>query len=310
MPISLRHKSALTVGVVVLLAVTACAPAPLLPRPAPLGRAVASVRMPQVADPLTAYAQDPLVLVRVRHAVDVLSSRCMKRFGEFTIKPANYTQLAASFVEGASRLYGITDSAVAAQYGYLPVPIPLVADPPEETTAQFRLIYLGLRPGQNPAQVSQTESPGTARGQQIPVGGCLGSARKTITGQITGRPHGQANLGFELDVAAWVAAWSDSETMRAKSDWSSCLARHGYRMVDPLEGVPTRAEGPASQSEIQQALADISCKESTGFIRKANAVAVRFAQKALLNNKIALQPSKQFNDEALQNANSVLAGKL
>ncbi|CAN5317997.1 hypothetical protein BH09ACT2_BH09ACT2_04340 [soil metagenome] len=308
MLISLRRKSVIAAGIGLLIALSGCAPVP--PKPdAPLRESNASLLAThQLADPLAAYAQDPTVLITVQRAVDVLSTQCMKHFGNFTVKPANYNDLAASFVEGDSRLYGITDPIVAAQYGYLPATVPLVPDPPEETTDEFRLIYLGLRRGQNPAQVSDTQSPGTGRGKQIPAGGCLGNARKAITGEITGRPQGQASLGFELDVTAWAEAWTDPETTRAKSDWSNCMAAHGYRMFDPLNDAPTRAAGPASKSEIQQALTDISCKKSTNFISRANTVNARFAQQALLANTMALQPSKSFNEEALQNAQAALNG--
>jgi hypothetical protein len=122
--------------------------------------------------------------------------------------------------------------------------------------------------------------------------------------------HAQANIGFTLDFAARTDAKTDPEMFQAKSNWSNCLTHLGYHLSDPLDDLPIRGGGRASQGEIQQALADISCKESTNSTSRANAVTIRFALHARETNRIALQPSQQFNDQALQNAKAVIAKKL
>ena len=73
-------------------------------------------------------------------------------------------------------------------------------------------------------------------------------------GQRMREALGEADIDEDRQQRAIHVLIIDAETTRAKSDWSNCMAAHGYRMFDPLNDAPTRAAGPASKSEIQQAL--------------------------------------------------------
>lgn len=308
-----RHSTVnIALGGLLVLGMAGCSSSLVTVSPEqPRVAVVTSVRTPAVvADPLLAYAQDPKVLLAVQEATDILTKRCMASFGYPAYVVQDIDRPAASFAEGNTRLYGITDRAVAARYGYLPAPTAPFVDGPKSTTGRYRLVLTGLRPGDNPARVSRTASPGMVRGQVLPAGGCLGAARTQLTGNIQGRAIGAAALGFQLDVTAWADAWTDSRTENAKDDWSLCMADHGYRVHDPIDDQVQRgsvADVEASAAEIKQALADIGCKESTDFTARASAVNAVFAQRSLDANRAALEQSKEFNENALLKSREVIA---
>jgi hypothetical protein len=303
----LRKSVLLTVVVGAIVAVATTGFTSQSPIPTPPGpKAAFAGQVPPQADPLRDYAQNPEVIVAVTRAEDILASACMKTFG-FGYQAQDYDTLAQSFVEADSRLYGITDPAAAAVYGFLPAPTVMQVRPAEETTPLYQLALTGLKPGQNPTEVSPSKSPGTVSGRAVPPSGCLGQARLTLTGVANGGPPEEATLGQDLDGKAWVDALNDPASVAARADWSGCMADAGYSMKDPLEDIPDPQGSTGTPAEIKQALADISCKGSTGYIARVNAENVRVAEEYLEQNRTALQASKAFNDNALKNANEVIA---
>lgn len=299
---------AVVVGAVLVMATTACSSPTVMPHPTAtvVDQGFGGIMPPQT-DPLLAYAQDPDVIIALQRAEDILTDRCVRTFGFDGFQATNYAALAASFQVGGSRLYGITDAKVAAKYGYLPAPSEDATTPAEQSDDSYRFVLLGLKPGQNPGQVSHTTSPGNVGKLTIPPGGCLGQSRQQLTGEISGRPADQATLGFDLDVKAWHVAWSDPVTEHAKDDWSACMAKSGYKIHDPLDDVPTSNDTAApSKRVVREALTDIACKKSTNFISRANAENVKVAQQYLEHNQLGLQASKDFNDHALEKANKII----
>jgi hypothetical protein len=135
----------------------------------------------------------------------------------------------------------------------------------------------------------------------------LGQARLTLTGVANGGPPEEATLGQGLDGKAWVDALSNPASVAAKADWPGCMADAGYSMKDPLEDIHDPHGSTGTPAEIKQALADISCKRSTDYIARVNAENVRDAEQYLEQNRSALRASKAFNDNALKNANEVIA---
>lgn len=266
-----------------------------------------SGELPPLADPLQDYGQSPTVIVAMTRAEDILANACMKKFGFSGFQPHDYEAMAESFTVDDSRLYGITDPRVAALYGYMPPPSRVNARPSEETSTSYRFVFQGLKPGQKPTDVSTIESPGNVAGLAVPPAGCLGQARLKVTGSVSEQPPDQAVLGHALDDKAWSDAWIDPTTQAAKAVWAACMAKAGYKMLDPLDDIPPQKGANASPAEIQQALADIACKKSTGFVAKANAENVRVANQYLEQNQLALEASKAFNEETLKKANDVIA---
>jgi hypothetical protein len=303
----LRKSVLVTVAAAAIVALATAGFTSQPPTPTPPGPSAAFAgQLPPQADPLRDYAQNPEMIITVTRAEDTLASTCMKTFG-FDYQAHDYDTLAQSFVEADSRLYGITDPAAAAVYGFLPAPTVMQVRPPEEITPSYQLALTGLKPGQKPTEVSSSKSPGTVSGRAVPPSGCLGQTRLTLTGTANGEPPEEATLGRDLDGKAWVDALNNPASVAAKADWSGCMADAGYSMRDPLEDIPSQQGSPATPAEIKQALADIACKGSTDYIARVNAENVRVAERYLDQNRSALQASKAFNDNALKNANEVIA---
>jgi len=272
---------------------------------------------PPTPDPLLEFAQDPIVMVAMVRAETILTQTCMARFG-YEFKPEmDFDEYAESFVVSDARLYGITDPVVAKVYGYLPAPggsaIPNANAALESPT--FSLVLTGVKPGEAPTPDVLSTSPGESEGIVIPAGGCLGNARLTVTGSASGNAPDSATLGQDLHIQVWREAMQDAKLTPARDAWAACMAEGGFRGIDPVDG-PAKLSGlgedksinPASEAEVKQALADIECKRSTDSVKKANAVHVDHALRAIKDNEPALQDSKAFFENAFKNATEIISG--
>ncbi len=75
------------------------------------------------------------------------------------------------------------------------------------------------------------------------------------------------------------------------------MARSGYKRKDPVNDdlkIKDRDTNPAPAAEVQEALADITCKVLTDFIKRANSVHVEYANRAIEADQTALDESKTF----------------
>ncbi len=263
-------------------------------------------KAPPLANPLRAYGQDPSVISAQARAVDILTRDCMAKYGFEDYEAQDYDALERSFFMDDTRLYGITDARTAQQYGYLPPPTASSEGSSRQVAPLYQFTLTGLQPSDNPAQLDLGESPGSVEGQPVPPAGCLGQARLEVTGSVTERPPADAELGHALYNRAWYDSWNSPTTQQAKALWSECMVKSGFDVKDPLDDIPIRTGTKPSNSEIEQALADIACKESTDFIAKANAENVKVAQRYLDENLVALKASKEFNERALAKATAII----
>lgn len=309
-------RAAVVVGVVVMtLTTAACTSDTPQTEPVPSSFAFSGIA-PPTPDPLLEYAQNPTVMVAMVRAETALTQKCMTQFG-YDFKPEmDFEKYAESFVESDARLYGITDPVVAKVYGYLPSPgeAGLPNANAELASPTFNLVLTGAKDGEAPTAEVLSKSPGSSGGIEIPAGGCLGEARLQVTGTVSGNEPDSATLGQDLRVQAYQAAMQDAKVTAAKDAWVKCMAKDGYAAADPLvgpgefsaladDGTVIRAD----ESEVKQALVDIECKRTTDWVNTANAVHVDYALRALNENQLALEESKNFFDNALKNANDVIA---
>lgn len=309
-----KWVAAATVCVALALTTAACTSDAQQTEPAPSSFAFSGIT-PPTPDPLLEYAQNPPTMVAMARAETTLTQKCMAQFG-YDFKPEmDFEKYAESFVESDARLYGITDPAVAKVYGYLPAPG--TAGIPNANAAlagpNFNLVLTGAKDGEAPTAEVLSKSPGTSGGVQIPAGGCLGDARLKVTGNVSGNAPDSAALGQDLRVQSYQAAMQDAKVTAAKEAWATCMAKDGYTGIDPLGPEEFSGLGedgtfnPASESEVKQALVDIECKCTTDWVKTVNAVHVDYALRAINENQHALEESKNFYDNALNNANDVIA---
>ena len=311
---SFLRRAAVVFGVALTLTTPGCTSDVQQTEPAPSSFAFSGVT-PPTPDPLLAYAQNPTVMVAMARAETALTQKCMTQFG-YEFKPEmDFDKYAESFLVSDARLYGITDPVVAKVYGYLPAPGTAI---PTANAAlagpNLNLVLTGAIDGEAPTADVLSKSPGTLGGIEIPAGGCLGDARLKVTGNVSGNEPDSAALGGELRIQAWRAAMQDEKLAAGKEAWARCMAKGGYTGIDPIDGSEKFSGlgedgtiNPASESEVKQALVDIECKRTTDWVKTANAVHVDYALRAINENQLALEESKNFYDNALKNANDVIA---
>lgn len=265
---------------------------------------------------LHGYFLTPEEFVTVSQAGRIVTARCMERFGFDYPVPDFATavqRMQASETESDSRLYGITDRAVAAEYGYAPPPSPPAAageGPETESAAYQKVLFAGRLPGtyrgRTPTSIGQID------GVQVPPGGCVGQATFEISGTYDG-------LGTQLGRQLWIQsnqrARSDPEYRAATADWAACLRNKGYRVTDPLndDGDIERltadlGERPPSREEIALALADIDCKEKTDLVRRQNTIDLRYAEDTLEEHQLVLDEERTRLDALLKSATAVVEG--
>jgi len=210
-----------------------------------------------------------------------------------------------------SRLYGITDESDAKHFGYLfqnNTPA-RPKEAPNSGTDAYQLVLVGLRPGEHPALAGRAVSPGKVGGLTVPPAGCLGAARKQLTGNETGQPTGES-LASDLAHAAYNYAWDDPRSAVAKSDWSACMAKAGYVEKDPLTAlgeINRDLSSKAPAAEIAEAVTDVKCKKSTDFVARVNKVNVEYSTAAVEKNQLALTSEKEFWASAVNKANVLIS---
>jgi hypothetical protein len=215
--------------------------------PAPPILASAGLRLP-VEDYLPTVDQnDRLAKARV-----ALIRACLSRWGiAYEVAPVPSGSYGPATL--TDRRYGITDIAVARQYGYGLGP----RDPAQITRPsppKLDLDGLTVLSGQGRSVVA---------GLAVPDGGCVGEADRALTVADTA----SVNRGANLQVESFVRSRVDSRVRAVVQTWSSCMAGSGYRYADPLAVAGDPAfTGPPDQHQFDVAATDIACKSTTNLV--------------------------------------------
>jgi hypothetical protein len=245
--------------------------------------------------PLDAYAETAENIFLTMEAEKALITECMKDFGfDMSYPPVSRERATAQEAEGRSRYYGITDLLAAQKYGYHLNPqlnAPKPQSPSESGSHNF--VLAGQKPGQDLSSIPDvaTTSPGKHRGKEIPPGGCTGAARTKLYGKAT--MTAQYKLAKRLQAEAFFSAQGDPRVVSYFADWSRCMRKTGYNYSAPLkvaeEGRFNVGSPTVSATEIQTAVTDVKCKESTGLIAKWHKVWSEYEKKALEKNQLVLK---------------------
>lgn len=271
---------------------------------------------PPVADPvplslpLDAYRPTAAEMTRIDEAIDVLTSRCMQRYGfKFTpgpptvgFGPASHTDLR----------YGIHNAKLAAERGYHPAGDVAAASSAGEARRQAsaalsdteRLVLtggFGIEPGP-----STTTAPAAVAGRKIPAGGCVGEAKRQVT---AGRPM-VSDLVQDLNDTAYAKAQADPRTVEASGAWSACMKQRGFAYAQPLDAPnDPRFSGPRpTPVEISTAVADIGCRTRTNLIGVWYAAESAYQNALVEKNATALATVQQVKESALKRAAGVMGG--
>jgi len=256
--ISYRVLARLTAGAVAVLAFAGCTlsnagePDNTEPEIGPVPTLLASVdlRLP-VQDYLPTDAQT----AEFAHARLALIQQCMKRFGiDYVVEEIPSTGYGPRSL--TDRRYGVTDAELVLRDGFGlgdrdPSRLPRPAKPDIGPDGESALFGKG---------------PSIVRGIQIPTGGCVGEADRTLDRAI---PSGaDPQLGNKLQFQSFDSSKQDSRVRAGFSAWSSCMAEIGYPSPNPLAAAadPRFTGRQVATEQIDAAEADIRCKAKTNLI--------------------------------------------
>lgn len=242
-----------------------------------------------VSFPLDAYEATPEQHNTLTRAQGVLTSQCMARFG-FTYQAPEQPTPSAS--KSNARIFGLVDLDTAAQYGYLN---PEMANTPAEapaTEALTRAEQLALSgeedldPADLPSNLEEAERTSGSdlrfNGKQVPVGGCV---RESFL-KLYARKANEVDIlfVFNLKSEAESKAREDSRVRAADKRWSTCMAKAGYTVTDPMKaaeqmGIP----GPelSSPRAVTAAKADVRCKQQVNLVGVRYTVTKAYQQQMI-----------------------------
>lgn len=214
---------------------------------------------------------DADVMTAQTNAVDELVADCMKAQGfDYTPQRRDPSAQAASL-----GLPDMNTMEFAEQYGYGITTLDDVTGTTDQSTGQTST------PEYEEALVGRAYRAGEA---QMP-GGCAGEAMTEVFGDVT---------SLDTTVAADIAglrdkADEDSRVVAALDDWSKCMDDHDYSYTTPeaartsiisraLDSTGALVQGDTLRTlrteEIDTAVADIGCRDSTGLTQaRAKALA-------------------------------------
>jgi hypothetical protein len=223
---------------------TACATAD--PAPQTPAKGVASVS--ELVLPFDAYKTTPEQRAVLGNAHNSLVVRCMRKQGITLAPPAEEPDALAAIDPGNSRRYGVADTEAARRYGYH------LARPPSPDTT-------GAWAGKLPKR-TRHRLYGTAADR-----GCLDRATHFLDRGAPKADWPWLNLQDSLTLEQ---AAKDSSVTAAVKRWQSCMSQAGLSYPSPEAAI---ADGrwdldkPAvSEEEKQTALADTTCKWSSGLV--------------------------------------------
>jgi hypothetical protein len=206
--------------------------------------------------PIAAYSYSAADYEVIRSAEQVLARDCMKDFG------LSYTPATSPVPAPApDRRYGLSDMATAGRYGYRLPPEP-AAPEPELTKDEAAVLYGKRSLGDSGRQDAKLEF----RGREIPDQGCLGKAILDFREPYE-HPAG-SRTASRIATSSYQDSLKDPKVRAAVGAWSSCMRRKGYDYASPLDALRTPAfrAGTVSGEEKETAVADVSCKRSTGLL--------------------------------------------
>ncbi|MFB4293274.1 hypothetical protein ACBI99_36930 [Nonomuraea sp. ATR24] len=257
-----------------------------------------------VVFPLDAYEPTPEQVGDLTSAMRYALSDCMGRFG-FTDYPKHRLKASVSpFPE--DRRYLFIEPAKAAQYGYAGAPASELSDKPLKAdtavkssapSAEEQAVYLGK--GQH-----------TYRSSQIPQGGCLGEARRSV---LAGTNAENEWLVTQLRGQASDEAQADARTVEATQQWSACMARSGHAYSDPAAAwedprwAARRDGGPLSPEEQKVAQADMQCKLEVNYLGIRSTVEKEVQTRLIASSAERLDKYRADLRVKLSNAAKILA---
>lgn len=278
-------------------------------------------------DPLDAYLLTPAEQVTASNAVGLLIDQCMTDFG-FTprLRFSTSTSPAPEYAMDARLGYtGRTPEQQAWQDAGDALAAQISAQEPASAA------YLLVESGQDGWKLGDTRPSrpaGSYQGKAIPVGGCTGRANALLAGgdpfQSPLREMGEPGpLVKDLESRAWESAAADPRTLSLDQQWHDCMVSRGFDYANPIEAATghqgaARAVGepiisawdpPGTPAELATAAADATCQLTLDYQDVAAGIRAEYERELIEQNQLDLDQIKAAEDQLLERAAEVLAGK-
>jgi hypothetical protein len=136
--------------------------------------------------------------------------------------------------------------------------------------------------------------------------GCQGAADQRLT--PTDGASSKLPLVDQLRGRAFTAAVSDARVTAAKSAWTECMAKKGYKYANPAAPLAAAWPDPVSTAELETAVADMACKKDARVLGTWSAVIAGYQSALIAQNEAALQGVKESVTARVERAKAVLGG--
>ncbi|TPQ23772.1 hypothetical protein [Streptomyces sporangiiformans] len=280
----------------------------------------AKLRTQGLKFPLDAYERSTTEQRVLTRAQQMLTNRCMARYGFAFQAPA--TAVTPGDSTDDARRYGVSDPETAAAYGYARPNKPgSTRTPPRqpELSSTGKLVLYGasddgkpqdLPASQQEAEAVRKKGKGTTKvgGEAIPVGGCIRESFLKLYAPT--RDSVDVLFVFQLISEAQSRSREDSRVRRVFKRWSSCMKESGYSVSNPA-GVASqlglRDDELSSPRAITAAKADVACKEKVNLVGVTFAVESAYQRQLINKNAETLQLVKKQDEDRLRFAASLTA---
>ncbi|MFJ4685931.1 hypothetical protein [Streptomyces sp. NPDC088789] len=265
------------------------------------------------AMPLDTYLLNPEQRETLDNAYAGLMSDCMKRFG-FDYTPPTVTEQPSG--DGprtrTDGRFGLQSAEQAEKWGYHPVGgITEKDDSPWGAEGQkMTAVMQTAERGSDDPKEKFGSGGQVINGQTVPDHGCVGEARKKLTGSVDGSV-GDPQTSTDLKLDTLAKAQQDARTRAVFAEWSTCMKGKGFDYADPLaaNGDERWVRTPQpTRHEIQVATADQECRAKHNVVGVWFAVDHAYQERAVEQNAEALSEAKADIDGMLKASASELAG--
>ncbi|MEW2489428.1 hypothetical protein [Streptomyces sp. NPDC048411] len=205
--------------------------------------------------PIAKYSYSDLQIAEINAAENLLTERCMRKFGiEYRVPPAPRQ------TSGSDRRYGLSSAADADRYGYhLPPNLPAY-NPAQDLGVDEASVLLGVSGG-----TAKTKKI-TYHGTEVPAGGCWRTAARSLASGHEDK--NAAQVASDIAYRSYQESANDARVQTAVSEWSSCMKIHGFDYSSPMAALGDSKffEKRLSAGEIKTAKADMGCKKETNLL--------------------------------------------
>lgn len=268
--------------------------------------------------PLAGYRMSGKDMVLQSRAQELLTQRCMKRFGlPLALTSTEELRLLQKRVDSEDRVgIGLVDESIAGRYGYHGRP----EDADLEVSGKGSVFTAEQ-------QQVLTGAVDTFAGQPVPAGGCRGEAARDLIPRSgssqpnSAPPHSRVTPGagtngdnlVNLQMASRDIA---NSTQQIKADehfgdmvkaWHDCMAKSGYKYDSPTAAAEYFSNRPPGNDEVKTAVADVRCKAEVNYLGVYLTLARRYQQAMLDKREVAYREVLTAKEKVLKKAAQILS---